>query len=92
MKHYYDSSAKQRNEFELNDKVYVWNGQWQPGIVSKVWHTPRSYVIKTENNEYRRNSRDLRRRIESEWSDTADSTTHNQETFARKCTRSGRSY
>lgn len=93
MKKYYDRSARPRNDFELNEKVYVWNGRWQKGIVSKVWHTPRSYLVRTENNEYRRNSRDLRRRIDSEEPDQNDANGTNENLmFGRKCTRSGRTY
>ena len=97
VKKYYDRSAKHRNDFELNDKVYVWNGRWQKGIVSKVWHTPRSYIVKTENNgnEYRRNSRDLRRRIESGEADkdySLPTIPSSNSMFAPKCTRSGRRY
>lgn len=95
MKRFYDRTAKHRNDFELNDKVYVWQGKWQKGIVTKVWHTPRSYLVKTENNEYRRNSRDLRRRIESGGSEpdyTLPTTNPPNSVFARKCTRSGRQY
>lgn len=95
VKKYYDRSAKHRNDFELNDKVYVWHGRWQKGVVSKVWHTPRSYLVQTENNEYRRNSRDLRRRIDSGEADrnyTLPTIPSSNSMFDPKRTRSGRKY
>lgn len=87
-KKYYDRTAKSRNEFSLNDKVYAWiNGSWQPGHIIGVWHTPRSYVVKTNDGEYRRNSRDIRKRLAN------DSEPKQQQTsMPTKCTRSGRQY
>lgn len=94
VKRFHDRTAKHRNDFEINDKVYVWIGRWVKGEVVKVWHTPRSYLVKTENNEYRRNSRDLRRRIDSGEADQdyRFPTDRDNSMFARKCTRSGQTY
>lgn len=86
-KKYHDRTAKARNDFNLNDKIYAWiNNRWQSGHISKVWHTPRSYVVKTDDGEYRRNSSDIRNRF-------ADETiTIQQPTMSTKRTRSGRQY
>lgn len=86
-KKYYDRTAKTRNEFFLHDKVYAWiNGRWQSGCITKVWHTPRSYVVTTEDGEYRRNSSDIRKRFADE------SITTQQPNMFTRCTRSGRQY
>lgn len=61
MKKYHDCSAKARKEFMVNDNVYVYvNGKWKIGRVSQKWNTPRSYIIETEDGNYRRNSSHLR--------------------------------
>lgn len=88
MKKFYDRTARDRNDFRLNDKMYVSvNDKWKLGIVSKLWHTPRSYIITTEDGEYRRNSRDLRARFNEN-----EVNTQNEENVYSKQTRSGRIY
>lgn len=40
-KKYYDRNAKARNDFDLNDSVYIWvNGKWEAGTIIQKWHTP----------------------------------------------------
>ena len=86
-KEYYDRTAKARNDFSMNEKVYAWiNDRWQSGHIAKVWHSPRSYVVKTDDGEYRRNSSDIRTRFADE------SKPKEQQTMFTKCTRSGRQY
>lgn len=88
---YYDRTAKARNDFCLNDKVYAWiNNRWQSGRISEVWHTPRSYVVQTDDGEYRRNSSDIRKRFADE-SETVQRQRQPQSMFTKR-TRSGRQY
>lgn len=91
-KKYYDRSAKARREFSLDESVYVWiNDKWQKGKISKIWHTPRSYIVQTNDGEYRRNSRDLR--VHNPSGDIVISRSFPQEaTPMPKRTRSGREY
>lgn len=92
-KKYYDRNAKERKQFDMNESVYVWvNGKWRGGKISKIWHTPRSYVIQTDDGEYRRNSRDVRGRIPSESLDIDQSFPSQQTPTMLKHTRSGRAY
>lgn len=60
-KKYYDAQAKQRDEFNVNDTVFMrLSNKWVPGRITQKWHTPRSYVVVSDGTEYRRNSRDIR--------------------------------
>lgn len=87
-KKYYDRTARARNDFVMNESVYAWvNGRWQSGRIIKVWHTPRSYVVQTNDGEYRRNSSDIRKYF----ADNATATIPHPTMFT-KCTRSGRQY
>lgn len=90
-KKYYDRNAKARNEFSVNDSVYVSiNGKWQQGKIAGVWHTPRSYIVKTSDGQYRRNSRDIRVQRASENSTSSQSFPDNSTHRSDKRTRSGR--
>lgn len=90
-KRFHDRTAKSRNDFNLNDKVLVWVGKWKIGIIIKIWHTPRSYVVKTDDGEYRRNSNHIREYIESE--NKTQSPAHNpSEHNIVRTTRSGKEY
>ena len=49
-KFYYDRHAKPLKGSELEDRVRVKeNGSWTPLVVTDVWSTPRSYMVKTES-------------------------------------------
>ena len=58
-KFYYDRHAKPLKGLELEERVRVKeNGSWTPLVVTDVWSTPRSYMVKTESgNTLRRNRR-----------------------------------
>lgn len=68
------------------------NGKWQAGQITRVWHTPRSYLIETEDGQYRRNSRDVRKRNLSESPNATNSTPRVASPVFEKRTRSGRKY
>lgn len=89
MKKYYDKTSKTGNEFQPNENVYVWNGRWQESVVKRIWHTPRSYVIQTQSNEYRRNTRDIRKR--KTYSPVVNPSHRETQTHIKQ-TRSGRTY
>lgn len=72
--------------------VYAWiNNRWQSACISKVWHTPRSYVVQTDDGEYRRNSSDIRKRFADE-AVTVQQKQQQQTPMFTKRTRSGRQY
>lgn len=88
MRHYYNKTAKEREEFKLNEKVMIWlSGEWHPGEIVKIWHTPRSYVVQTDEGLYRRNSKDLRKLMVREVHNNND-----EELALDKRTRSGKRY
>lgn len=58
-KHYYDRSARKRENFNIGDSVYIQNeeGLWETAIIIKKATTPRSYVLRKEGGKVvRRNS------------------------------------
>ena len=57
-KEYYDRTAKERNEFTENENIVIRKDKvWVPGKIVRKCSSPRSYIVKDNNNrEYRRNS------------------------------------
>lgn len=92
-KKYYDRNSRPRNDFKENDKVYVWiKNRWREGEITQLWHTPRSYVVATDDGEYRRNSRDIKIRHENINKQTNRTLSpHNALPFVKQ-TRSGKQY
>lgn len=94
-KKYYDKNAKERNEFNVDDRVYVHNrGRWIPGVIIKKCEQPRSYIVSANNTTYRRNSRDIRSRIENALSDqnNLSSVPQSEISSSRKRLRNGKEY
>lgn len=55
----YDKTAKDRNyEFQAGDKVVFRKGKyWEPAVIINKGTTPRSYIIKDENNRIKRRNK-----------------------------------
>lgn len=66
-KFYYNRSCRERDAFEKGDNVVVRNGKvWKPGRIIEKYHTPRSYIVQSENKSViRRNSSHLRKSLNS---------------------------
>lgn len=62
-KQYYDTCAKERQEFSAGDNVTInRDGIWEPAQIINKCNEPRSYIVKTENGTcLRRNSVHLRK-------------------------------
>ena len=60
-KKYYDRTAKSLPSLHPNDPVRVLQkGRWEPGVISDVEDSPRSYQVRTpDGSTYRRNRRHL---------------------------------
>ncbi|XP_055308187.1 uncharacterized protein K02A2.6-like [Sitodiplosis mosellana] len=91
-KSYYDKCAKPRNLDLKNEQSVLFrnNDKWQHGNVVDKHDTPRSYVVRSNGRDYRRNTRHIRIFNENTNQDKT-----NQTPIAhvhRKCTRSGRTY
>lgn len=58
-KHYYDKHARPLSDVRTGDDVYFRlkpDSHWQPGVISRLTDTPRSYIVKSPSGaEYRRN-------------------------------------
>lgn len=95
-KKYYDRNAKFRHEFNIDDKVYMWNAnRWVPGVIIKQLDAPRSYLVTANNKQYRRNSRDIRIRVETSpsiESNKAFNSSQSDINFQRKRLRNGKEY
>lgn len=95
-KTYFDRNARPRNiDLENNQKVlFLLNNKWELGKVIAKHDLPRSYVIRSHDREYRRNTKHIRIYNENhnsnpdgfEPSETEQANTH------QKRTRSGRLY
>jgi len=62
-KQYYDRTAKERKQFSDNENITIQKDkQWVPAQIVQSAGTPRSYIVKTEDNShYRRNSSHIRK-------------------------------
>ena len=58
----FDKHSKPLKPLHVGNSVSVRmrNGTWEPAVITDMSSTPRSYVVQTENGEYRRNRKDLR--------------------------------
>ncbi|KAJ3643675.1 hypothetical protein Zmor_026372 [Zophobas morio] len=58
--YFYNKSAKVLRPLEIGQSVTIRKEkEWEPAVVVKKWSTPRSYVVRTSNEEYRRNRKHL---------------------------------
>lgn len=88
MKTHYDKTAKYRNALKENEHVvFRNNNKWQSGQIIKTHNTPRSYVIRSDDRDYRRNSRHIKHNAVSE-----NENKNISEPVHFKVTRSGRQY
>jgi hypothetical protein len=61
-KQYYDRTAKDQEEFSPNDDVVIRDGKtWTQGHIVGQHQSPRSYIVKSEKGEVRRNSSFLKK-------------------------------
>lgn len=91
-KTYYDRNAKPRNlELKNNQRVlFTNNNQWKLGDVVEKHDTPRSYVIRSDGRDYRRNTKHIKIFNENPTQNKTNQTqiVHTHQKF----TRSGRTY
>lgn len=95
MKTYYDRDARQRAPFVMNQKVlFQNNNKWQLGIITEICETPRSYIIRSNGREYRRNSNHIRSYFDNNENQSKNSANSNRLNSSQvpKFTRSGRTY
>lgn len=60
-KYYYDRGSKTLSPLRRGQTVVMKRGrEWEPAVITKAHETPRSYILRTESQEYRRNRKDLR--------------------------------
>lgn len=92
-KMHYDRAAKQRTPFNIDTEIlFRNNNKWQRGKIVAFSKTPRSYVIQSDERNFRRNSRHIREYFaqpNNEDHVNADAQPPNSH---HKCTRSGRKY
>lgn len=91
-KAYHDRNAKSRN-LNLTDGQRVLfenNNKWKEGEIVGKHDTPRSYVIRSDGRQYRRNTKHIRIFKQNHNSDSAVQTPMAH--FDQKRTRSGRAY
>lgn len=91
-KTYHDRTAKTRNlELTIGQKVlFENNNKWEKGEIVDKHDTPRSYVIRSDDRQYRRNTKHIRILNENPNSDKPKQSPMAH--FDLKRTRSGKSY
>ncbi len=97
---YYNRGVKELPPLEQSDLVSVQRGKtWEPGTVSQVHQTPRSFIVTTESGStLRRNRRDLHKvpqeksQTETLQQSTPDNLTENnsEQSVSQPTTRAGR--
>lgn len=93
-KTYYDKTARKRSDTNFENKQSVLfknNNKWQAGEIIEKHKTPRSFVIQSENRNYRRNTRHIKPHLESSKSNENKPIDRNTAVH-QKVTRSGRTY
>lgn len=86
---YYNRGKIKEKEFQIGERIRIRKDKsWIPGTIMKKWNTPRSFLVRDNNNNkvYRRNSSFLK----TDQSNLNSQTTQNQ--IATRQHRSGKQY
>lgn len=89
---YFNKNIRDRKEFADNQKIFIRKDDvWVPGTIVNKFTTPRSYMVRDENNRsYRRNSQFLKTNFVNQDSNQLNEKKVDDNDMKR--TRSGRSY
>ncbi|KAJ3661758.1 hypothetical protein Zmor_006143 [Zophobas morio] len=74
--YYYNKSAKVLRPLAIGQSVTIRKEiEWEPAVVVKKWSTPIFHVVRTSNEEYRRNRKHLRESLNNPTEYNPDITT-----------------